>query len=51
VAPVIDAYKQEMVQKGLSMEELDARIAFIRKVRDAMMKEQLSKGIPMPYDE
>ena len=51
VAPVIDAYKQEMVQKGMSMEELDARIEFIRQTRDEMVKVQNSKGIPMPYVE
>lgn len=51
VAPVIDTYKQEMVKKGLSMQELDARIEFIRQTRDEMVKVQMSKGIPMPYDE
>jgi TRAP-type transport system periplasmic protein len=51
VAPVIDTYKQDMVEKGLSMEELDARIEFIRQTRDEMTKVQRSKGIPMPYDE
>ncbi len=51
VAPVIDTYKQEMVKKGLSMEELDARIEFIRQTRDEMVKVQISKGIPMPYAE
>jgi TRAP-type C4-dicarboxylate transport system substrate-binding protein len=51
VAPVIDAYKQDMVKKGLSMEELDARIEFIRKTRDEMVKAQTAKGIPMPYTE
>lgn len=51
VAPVIDNYKQDMVKKGLSMEELDARIEFIRKTRDELTKVQQSKGIPMPYAE
>jgi TRAP-type C4-dicarboxylate transport system substrate-binding protein len=51
VAPVIDTYKQDMVKMGLSMEELEARIKFIRQTRDEMTKVQMSKGIPMPYAE
>ncbi len=51
IAPVIDAYKQDMIKKGLSMDELNARIEFIRKTRDEMLKEQMAKGIPMPYAE
>jgi TRAP-type transport system periplasmic protein len=51
VAPVIDTYKKEMVKKGLNMDELDARIEFIRQTRDEMVKVQISKGIPMPYAE
>jgi TRAP-type C4-dicarboxylate transport system substrate-binding protein len=50
-APVIDTYMQEMTKKGLSMDELKARVEFIRKTRDEMMKEQKAKGIPMPYAE
>lgn len=49
VAPVIDAYKQDLTKKGLSMEELQARIDFIKQTRDELVKEQESKGIPMPY--
>jgi TRAP-type C4-dicarboxylate transport system substrate-binding protein len=51
IAPVIDTYMQEMTQKGLSMDELKARVEFIRKTRDEMIKEQTAKGIPMPYAE
>ncbi len=51
IAPVIDTYMQEMTQKGLSMDELKARIEFIRKTRDEMQLEQISRGIPMPYAE
>lgn len=51
VAPVINTYMQEMTQKGLSMDELKARVEFIRQTRDEMVKMQISKGIPMPYAE
>jgi hypothetical protein len=42
---------QEMTKKGLSMDELKARIEFIHKTRDEMMEQQKAKGIPMPYAE
>ncbi len=51
VAPVVDAYMKEMTQKGLNMDELKARVEFIRTTRDAMIKEQKAKGVPTPYDE
>ncbi len=51
ITPVIEAYMQEMTQKGLGMDELKARIEFIRNTRDEMLKEQMAKGIPMPYSE
>ena len=50
-APVIETYMQEMTKKGLSMDELKARVEFIRNTRDDMMKEQKAKGIPLPYAE
>jgi hypothetical protein len=40
-----------MVKKGLSMEELGARIDFIHRTRDEMVKVQVAKGIPMPHAE
>jgi len=49
IEPVIDAYMKDMTQKGLSMDELKARIEFIRKTRDELIKEQKALGIPMPY--
>ncbi|MFH0994731.1 MAG: TRAP transporter substrate-binding protein [Pseudomonadota bacterium] len=51
VEPVVETYVKEMAAKGLSAEELNARRAFIYQIRDAKMKEQQMKGIPMPYAE
>lgn len=51
VEPVIETYFKEMTAKGLSQEELKARMTFIHQTRDAKMKEQQAKGIPMPYKE
>lgn len=51
VVPVIDSYKQDMTKKGLSMDELNSRIEFIRQTRDELIKVQMAKGIPMPYAE
>lgn len=51
VAPVIETYFNEMTQKGLTREELKARVDFIYQNRDEKMKEQQDKGIPMPYLE
>ncbi|MEJ2040454.1 MAG: TRAP transporter substrate-binding protein, partial [Desulfosarcinaceae bacterium] len=51
IAPVIETYMKEMTQKGLTMDELKARVEFIRQARDEYIKEQKAKGIPMPYDD
>jgi len=51
VEPVMETYFKEMAAKGLSQEELKARVDFIHQTRDAMMKEQQAKGIPMAYTE
>lgn len=51
IAPVIDTYMKDMTQKGLSMDELKARVEFIRRTRDEMTKKQKAQGIPMPYAE
>jgi TRAP-type C4-dicarboxylate transport system substrate-binding protein len=51
VAPVIDKYIQDTSTKGVSAEELKARIAFIKETRDKYTKIQKSKGIPMPTTE
>jgi TRAP-type C4-dicarboxylate transport system substrate-binding protein len=51
VKPVIDTYFQEMAKSGVSMEDLQERLAFIKATRDEMTKIQISKNIPMPYSE
>lgn len=51
VVPVIDKYFEETSAKGISVDELKARIAFIKEARDKYTELQLSKGIPMPYAE
>ena len=51
IVPVIETYMKEMTQKGLTMDELKARVEFIRQTRDEYIKEQKAKGIPMPYDD
>jgi TRAP-type C4-dicarboxylate transport system substrate-binding protein len=50
VEPVINDYIQEMVKNGVSESEIRSRIDFIKKTRDEYTKIQVSKGIPMPYD-
>lgn len=51
IVPVIDTYMKDTAATGLSMDELKARVEFIRETRNELTKEQKSKGIPMPYDE
>jgi TRAP-type C4-dicarboxylate transport system substrate-binding protein len=51
VQPVIETYLQETSMKALSMEQLKARVEFIRQTRDELAEKQMSKGIPMPYAE
>lgn len=51
VAPVIDQYIEEMVKSGLTKDQLQERLTFIKKTRDELTQVQLSKGIPMPYAE
>lgn len=50
IGPVIETYINETAEKGVSRDELKARVEFIRQTRDELVKEQTSKGIPMPYD-
>ncbi|MFH1153538.1 MAG: TRAP transporter substrate-binding protein [Pseudomonadota bacterium] len=50
IAPVIETYMNEMTSKGITRDELDERVQFIRQTRDELVKEQISKKIPMPYD-
>lgn len=49
VKPVIDNYIKETAQKGVSAEELAARIEFIKATRDKFAELQNTKGIPFPY--
>jgi TRAP-type C4-dicarboxylate transport system substrate-binding protein len=51
VEPVINNYIQETSKKGVSAEELKARIEFIQKTRDEFTELQKSKNIPFPYVE
>jgi TRAP-type C4-dicarboxylate transport system substrate-binding protein len=51
IAPVIETYMNEVSGKGPAVDELKARIEFIRQTRDELIREQMSRGIPMPYDE
>jgi len=51
VKPVIDSYIQETSKKGVSAEELQARIEFITTTRDKFTELQNNKGIPFPYVE
>ena len=49
VKPVIDSYIKETSKKGVSAEELQARIEFIKATRDKFADIQNTKGIPFPY--
>jgi len=49
VEPVIDNYIEETSQKGVSADELKARIEFVKQTRDKFAELQKSKGIAFPY--
>ncbi|WP_281492123.1 hypothetical protein [Desulfosarcina cetonica] len=40
-----------MSKVGLSADEINSRIAFIKETRNEFAKTQAAKGIPMPYAE
>lgn len=51
VAPVLETYTQEMVKAGYSADDIKERFDFVKKTRDELMELQISKGIPVPYDQ
>jgi len=51
VAPVLETYTQEMVKAGYSPDDMKERFEFIKKTRDEFKALQLSKGIPVPYEQ
>lgn len=51
VAPVLEAYIQEMVKAGYSADDIKERYEFVKKTRDELKALQAQKGIPVPYNQ
>ncbi|WP_459947508.1 TRAP transporter substrate-binding protein [Desulfocastanea catecholica] len=51
VAPVLETYTQQMVKAGYSVDDIKERFEFVKKTRDEFKALQLSKGIPVPYEQ